>query len=65
MNKKIEFKLPNTSSAVNCDEIGHCWHPSTAVGSSGCCRCGKYMYPTTTIYVIPATFTSAGGVLKS
>lgn len=29
------------SSAVNCEEIGHCPHESTAVGLFRCCRCGE------------------------
>ena len=31
-------------TAVNCEEIGHCWHPGTIAGSLWCCRCGMYSY---------------------
>ena len=33
------------TTAVNCDKIGHCFHPGTTVGSTVCCRCGKLLYP--------------------
>ena len=31
-----------STTAVNCEVDGHCWHRGTAVGSLYCCKCGKY-----------------------
>ena len=31
-----------STTAVDCEKEGHCWHPGTAVGTLYCCKCGKY-----------------------
>ena len=38
--------IESTSTRVNCEKEGHCWHEGTAVGSFYCCKCGQYLYPT-------------------
>ena len=42
--------MEESSTAVNCEKEGHCWHGGTAVGSRYCCKCGKTWYPTITNY---------------
>ena len=49
--KMLTYKSLGT--ATNCDEIGHCWHEGTAVGSWYCCRCGKYLSYST--FKLPST----------
>ena len=39
----VEMFDESAGTAVNCDKIGHCYHPATAVGAYCCCRCGQYV----------------------
>ena len=36
-------KMIETTTAVNCEEEGHCLHEGTAVGTFYCCKCGQYI----------------------
>lgn len=38
-----EFNPDSSTTAVDCEKKGHCFHPGTAVGSLVCCKCGKYL----------------------
>ena len=50
-------KICPTGTATNCNEIGHCWHQGTAVGSLWCCRCGQYKLERTTIHPTQGHFS--------
>ena len=37
-------QIKSAGTPVNCEEIGHCFHPGSGIGISWCCRCRKYFY---------------------